>query len=100
MSKVHMLTTADNSVDLHSRNDFKRLLASVPYDKFRKHELVDDPNQADIILFVGANFEDHRDVRTHPLCRKFKDKCFLYYSNDFVIPFLPGVYVNISKRWY
>jgi len=95
-----MLTTADNSVDLHSRNDFKRLVASVPYDKFHKHELVEDPHRSDIILFVGANFEDHRDVRAHPFYRQFKEKCFLYYSNDFVIPFLPGVYVNIPKRWY
>jgi hypothetical protein len=95
-----MLTTADNSVDSHSRNDFKRLLAAVPHDKFQRHSLVDTPDGADIILFVGSNFEDHRDVRAHPYLRQYKEKCFLYHSHDFVIPFLPGVYVNITKRWH
>lgn len=95
-----MLTTADNSVDIHSRNDFKRLLAAVPHDKFQRHTLVDTPDGADIILFVGSNFEDHRDVRVHPYLRQYREKCFLYHSHDFVIPFLPGVYVNITKRWH
>ena len=100
MSKVHLLTTADNSIVRQSGNDFKRLLSAVPHDKFRKHELVETPETADIILFVGSKFEDHRDVRTHPYVRSFNKKCFLYHSNDFVIPFLPGVYVNITKRWH
>src|SRR5205823_6635800 len=27
------------------------------------------------------------------------EKCFLFCSNDFVIPFLPGIYASIERRW-
>jgi hypothetical protein len=95
-----MLSTADNTVNQYSRSDFKRLSAAVQCDIFQKHSLVDSPDAADIILFVGSTYHDYRDVRCHPFMRDYKQKCFLFHSDDFVIPFLPGVYVNITKRWY
>lgn len=100
MSKIHMLTTADKTIDRYSRNDFDRLSAAVCFDVFREHSLVDSPDLADIILFVGSTYPDHRDVRAHPFLRSHKQKCFLFHSDDYVIPFLPGVYVNITRRWY
>jgi hypothetical protein len=38
-------------------------------------------------------------VRKHPFVKKFREKCFLFCSNDFVIPFLPGIYASIERRW-
>jgi hypothetical protein len=95
-----MLTTADNTITQHSRRDFDRLSTAARCDIFREHSLVDSPDPADIILFVGSTYPDQRDVRSHPFRRHYRQKCFLFHSDDDIIPFLPGVYVNISKRWY
>jgi hypothetical protein len=100
MATVHMLTTADDRIVGYSAADFRRLSAAAACDKLRKHSLVDSPELADIILFVGSTYPDHRDVREHSFLRLYRDKCFLFHSDDYVIPFLPGIYVNISKRWY
>ena len=94
-----MLTTADEQIAGYSGADFRRLSEAASCDTFGKHQLVDSPEHADIILFVGSTYPDHRDVRSHPFLR-YPEKCFLFHSDDYVIPFLPGVYVNIAKRWY
>jgi hypothetical protein len=94
-----MLTTADEQIAGYSGADFRRLSEAARCDRFGKHRLVDSPEHADIILFVGSTYPDHRDVRSHPLLREHRVKCFLFHSDDYVIPFLPGVYVNVAKRW-
>jgi hypothetical protein len=100
MSTIHMLTTADATIAQYSRRDFERLSGATHCDIFREHSLVDSPDLADIILFVGSTYPDQRDVRVHPFLRHYRQKCFLFHSDDYIIPFLPGVYVNIPKRWY
>ncbi len=94
-----MLTTADEQIAGYSGADFRRLSEAASCDAFGQHRLVDSPEHADIILFVGSTYPDHRDVRSHPFLHKYRQKCFLFHSDDYVIPFLPGVYVNIAKRW-
>ncbi|MDQ6809298.1 MAG: glycosyltransferase family 47 protein, partial [Verrucomicrobiota bacterium] len=63
--------------------------------------LTDDPAAADLILFVesyGAGWHFER-VRQHPLVRRYREKCFIFCSNPFVIPFLPGIYTGVDARW-
>ena len=70
-------------------------------DRFHVHSLVDDPEAADLIVFVefyGGGWYFER-VRRHPLVRRHREKCFLFCANPFVIPFLPGVYAGVEKRW-
>jgi hypothetical protein len=100
MATVYMLTTADDQIAGYSEADFRRLSAAAASDRFRIHTLVDSPDAADIILFVGSTYPDHWDVRQHPLLQTHRDRCFLFHSEDYVIPFLPGVYVNVSRRWH
>ncbi len=100
MATVYMLTTTDKTIDLYQRLDFDRLMAAARDDIFRTHTLVEAPKEADIILFVGSKYLDHRDVRAHPLLRRYRSKCFHFHTGTYIIPFLPGVYVNIPKRWY
>src|SRR5688572_21746046 len=95
-----MLTTADDQIAGYSGADFRRLFTAAASDIFRQHQLVDSPEIADIILFVGSTYPDCRDIRRHPFLQQYRDKCFLFHSDDYVIPFLPGVYVNIPKRWH
>jgi hypothetical protein len=70
-------------------------------DRYGVHSLTNDLERADLIIFVefyggGGSFER---VRRHAVLRKYREKCFLCCSNPFVIPFLPGVYTGIEKRW-
>jgi len=70
-------------------------------DRFRVHSLISDPEPADLIVFVefyGAGWYFER-VRRHPLVQRYREKCFLFCANPFVIPFLPGVYTAIEKKW-
>jgi exostosin family protein len=93
-----MLTT--ETISGNNQRDFDRLATAAYCDKFREHALVDSPALADIILFVGSTYLDLRDVRSHSFLRQYKQKCFLFHAKPYIIPFLPGVYVNIAKRWY
>jgi hypothetical protein len=70
-------------------------------DRFHTHTLTDDPAVADLIIFAefyGGGWYFER-VRGHRLVHQFREKCFLVCSNPFVIPFLPGVYTGIERRW-
>ena len=63
------------------------------------HALVDDPETADMILFV-AGWQPHGEgVADSPLPRKYPDKCFIYFDDDGFVPLLPGVYTNAEKLW-
>ncbi|MGZ5024582.1 MAG: exostosin domain-containing protein [Chthoniobacterales bacterium] len=74
---------------------------SAARDRFRHHTLVDNPFTADLIIFAeyyGGGFHFER-LRAHPFVRQQRQKCFLFCSNAIVIPFLPGVYASVEKRW-
>jgi hypothetical protein len=74
---------------------------SAASDRFGVHRLTDDAAAADIILFAesyGSGWHFER-VRRHPFTRRYREKCFIFCSNPFVIPFLPGVYTGVDQRW-
>jgi Exostosin family len=79
------------------------LRESAQADPFGQHRLVDDPDQADIILF--AENHAHGDayclsVRHHPVYRRSPEKCFVYHDDDAAIAVLRGIYPSIRKRDY
>lgn len=102
MARVFLLSAAP----AEQRNDynlaaFRTLLASAKTDRFGVHVLTDDAEAADVILFAellgtGLHFEG---VRRHPLVKRYGEKCFMFCSNAYVIPFLPGVYASVGKQW-
>jgi hypothetical protein len=101
MARVLLLSAAPGDDGDYNRGAFARLKKSAEQGIFRDHSLTSDPVAADLILFAeikgaGPYFEL---VRRHPLVREFREKCFLFSANAFVIPFLPGVYASIEKRW-
>ncbi|MBA2269338.1 MAG: hypothetical protein H0W20_01920 [Chthoniobacterales bacterium] len=70
-------------------------------DRRGVHRLTSSPEEADVILFVesyGAGWHFER-VRRHPFTRRYRKKCFLFCSNPYVIPFLPGIYTARDQRW-
>lgn len=77
--------------------------ASAHADRFGVHRSVDDPGGADLILFVetsGAGGYYFERVRRHPVYRQFRSKSYLFSSTDRIVPFLPGVYASVERRWY
>jgi hypothetical protein len=102
MAKVFLLSVMEESPEDHSwsRGAYTLLKESADIGK-STHRLVEDPAEADIILFaeqqVGRLF---LKVRRHPLVKQFREKCFVFDSDDLIIPFLPGVYASIEKSWY
>jgi hypothetical protein len=70
-------------------------------DRFGVHSLTTDPAAADLIIFVefyGGGWYFDR-VRRHALLQHYREKCFLFCANPLVIPFLPGVYAGVEKKW-
>ena len=54
------------------------------------HELVEDPGEADIILFVGSWDIYGSQVIEHPLPARYPEKCFVYFDADGFVPLLRG----------
>ena len=104
MSSVHLLSAAEAGPQGHQSAwlDLELMRDSARADRFGAHRLVDDPAAADLILFVefswlaGYYFER---VRSHPVYREFGPRCYLFAATDKIVPFLPGVYASIERRW-
>src|SRR5438105_3993922 len=102
MAQVLLLSAAPESGDPYNRGAFEKLFESAQTDTFRKHCLTNDPSAAEVILFaelygVGPYFQS---VRRHAYVKQYREKCFLFCSNDYIIPFLPGIYASIEHRWF
>jgi hypothetical protein len=61
------------------------------------HVLVDDPETADMILFVGRWSYYGHVIMDHPLPRKYPEKTFVYSDDDVFTPLLPGVYASAEN---
>jgi hypothetical protein len=75
---------------------------SAELDPFRRHTLIEDPAEADIILFgeMGECGFFAERVRAHPYYRKHPEKCFLFDSADHFLPVVPGIYASLTKQHY
>lgn len=79
---------------------FRRLTTQ---DRFRVHTLTDDPDEADIILFVeNSHYHDdlnYRVLRRHPWVREYREKVFMYNEHDRPWCVLPGLYFSMPRRF-
>ena len=106
MAYVYLTSVWDGRPDAieSDRHPVQHLRACAAHDSHRQHKVVQDPGRAELIIFaegrdnesVGPYFEQ---VRASPLHRRYPAKCFLYSGVDRVIPFLPGIYPSIERRW-
>ena len=102
MARVLLLsaTPEDDQTDFNLA-PLREAQACAKLDRFRVHSFTADPDAAELIIFVefyGGGWYFER-VRAHPFVRRYREKCFLFCANPFVIPFLPGVYAGVEKRW-
>lgn len=66
-------------------------------DRFGIHALVDRPEDADIILFTEFHFLRDwraREIRFHPVRRRFPESSYCYDERDYPWPALPGIFVG------
>jgi len=100
MARVHLLTVYPES-DLRARAGYLSLKEHALADRMKVHQVVEDPAAADLILFVEVDVGSFStSVRKHPYIKQFRQKCFMFSSDWRVIPFIPGVYTALEKRWY
>ncbi len=81
----------------------KWLKESALLDPYKKHELRNSPNEADVILFAEHHppYDPYFfEVLATPIYKQFKSKCFIYHDNPKVLPLLPGVFPSIEKDYY
>lgn len=105
MAKVCLLSSADpeNPGRPYAFDELERMKTSAASDRFGHHSVTEDWDQADLVLFVencGTFKHFFHEVRPHPAYRAHPDKCFMHTRTDYPVPFLPGVYASLRKRWY
>jgi hypothetical protein len=95
---VHLATAAD---EVWSRSLREEVQAVALRDRIGRHRVVDDPAEADIILFVDAHqlLQDWRmrTLRAHAYVRHFPQKVFVYDERDAPRDLLPGAYVCMPR---
>ncbi|MGA7317610.1 MAG: exostosin family protein [Silvibacterium sp.] len=104
MARILLLSVDDNLTEYEPFKHFSvsALRASAGVDAFGIHQVTEDPEEADVILFAETGlcglFAER--VRVHPLYRKYPEKCFLFYWYDTARPVLPGLYASLRKQDY
>jgi len=76
------------------------LTESAREDPFAIHELAKSPADADLILFAeGHTAGDpyYLAVRRHLVWRRYRDRCFLYHDEDYVVPLVPGLFPALEN---
>ena len=105
MATVYLLSAADAEAPgrPYAFDPLQRLQRAAQKDRYGEHSVTDDPEAADIILFVencGTFHHFFHEVRHHPLYRRYPGKCFMHTRTDYPVPFLPGIYTSLRQRWY
>lgn len=75
---------------------------SAGIDKYGIHHLVQNPEDADIILFaeMGTAGAFAEMVRAHPYYRRYRSKCFIFEYGGINYPILPGLYAGLCAQDY
>tara|TARA_R110002096_G_scaffold68159_5_gene164779 strand:+ start:11293 stop:12276 length:984 start_codon:yes stop_codon:yes gene_type:complete len=71
-------------------------------DTFKEHKIVDDPENADLILFAEhhpGNDPYFFKVLKHPLVKKYRHRVVLYTDTDSPLPILPTLSPSIEKSY-
>lgn len=88
----------------HDPEPLSSFLQFAKLDKIKRHVLVDDPEEADIILFV-ENSRYHFDpffslLKNNVLVRKYPDKVYMYNPHDRPWFVLKGLYACMPQKRY
>ncbi len=98
MAQVYLLSVTEPD-DIRGQLEVNYLRHSASQDIFRQHTLVEDPENADLILFAERE-GDLKRVCQHPLLRQFREKSFVVNPRYKGLPFVPGVYASVSRAYH
>jgi len=99
MATFYITTTAQKTaVAPFARSNYQRVVSIGRCNQAGRHKLTDDPERADVILFVGSRCRYHWDVITSDLYNIYRPKCLIYDEQDNPIMRLPGLYATINRR--
>jgi Exostosin family len=101
MAKVLLVTQADEGTKDSSflRGSYNHLKRSAE-SGLSYHSLVDDPAEADIILFAKFHVSFGYHLQQHPFYKGYQDKCFAFAVDVVAVPIVPGVYSSLEKSWH
>ena len=98
--RIKIATIGSDGHHADARASFTNL---AEVDAVGRHQLEDDPAEADAILFVDLQQHPRdpllKQLRRHPLARMYPRKTFVYDERDFPVFTLPGVYVGAPTNW-
>ncbi|MGB0866930.1 MAG: exostosin domain-containing protein, partial [Granulosicoccaceae bacterium] len=92
--KIHLCSAyrEHNALDI--------FLRAAALDQNNEHQSCDNPEEADVILFVeDAHFDDYlyKKLITHPYLRHWRHKCYMYNEVDSPWSVLPGLYCSMPQ---
>jgi len=106
MVRIHLCSVAEEpGIDPAFTAELRQLRACAALDSVARHQLCADPEAAELVLFVESARDDgpagrhFEAVRAAPLYRRLRHKAFLYSALDHPLPFVPGIFPSIERRW-
>lgn len=67
----------------------------------KRHKIVSDPANADLILLTDSNDDDlFLTLRKNALVKRYPEKVFTIYEGDFPQRFLPGIYTSMPQSMW
>jgi glycosyltransferase involved in cell wall biosynthesis len=94
------LTSAGQPSPRPANFEIERVRTCFEADRFEVHQLTDDPDAADMIIFAelgdcaGPLLER---IRGHEIIRRYRNKTFVFAPRYKGVPMLPGVYASIPS---
>lgn len=95
---IQCFASGDGSHNNFALSELRRFREYQGRDRFKVHTLVDNADQADVVIFIGPQVNTMLDFRRSAMWRKYPEKCFVYYGGDRPLPLMPGIYVSIERR--
>ena len=97
MAKVLLTSLYPEDANFWELSQFRAFLQSA---KTSGHQLVSDPEEADLIFFADEGRRPETDSFSNSLYRRYWNKCFIFAQTDFPVPLVPGLYASIRKKDY
>lgn len=99
MVMVFIACEAKESDHIYAKSSYQRFINYARLDAGKKHQVVDNPHAAEIIIFAGSARPNYSDIRNSSLFKKYKNKAVILTESDKEIPLLPGLYTCLENKW-
>lgn len=71
----------------------------------RKIKVTSDPHKASLIIFLGSGIIRNKmfssnHIKQHSLYKRYRDRCFIWCTEDKPLDYLPGLYASLPKSLF